>query len=120
MIQQSDEIQRDWWRRAPEGSARIFIDYDHHPTDSDIEELEAMGIDVTFRFGYLDTVSATAPLDSISSEGILSLPGVVMIEDLGLPRLTCIRPFQTWGKYRLGKLRSRWYWLGDCSLGYGC
>ena len=84
LIQQSDEIQRDWWRRAPEGSARIFIDYDHHPTDSDIEELEAMGIDVTFRFGYLDTVSATAPLDSISQEGILSLPGVVMIEDLGL------------------------------------
>ncbi len=85
LIEQPEETQREWWKRAPEGSARIFVDYDHHPTDADISALESMGVEVTFRFRYLDTVSATAPLDSITSEsGIRSLPGVVMLEDLGL------------------------------------
>jgi len=85
LIGQPEETQRDWWRRAPEGSARIFVDYDHHPTDADVEALESLGVDVTFRFRYLDTVSATAPIFSITDEGgIRSLRGVVMIEDLGL------------------------------------
>ena len=85
LIGQPEETQRDWWRRAPEGSARIFVDYDHHPTDADVEALESLGVDVTFRFRYLDTVSATAPIFSIMDEGgIRSLRGVVMIEDLGL------------------------------------
>ena len=85
LIGQSEETQKDWWRRAPEGSARIFVDYDHHPTDADIWALESMGAKVTFRFKYLDTVSATAPFDIIVAEnGIRSLSGVTMIEDLGL------------------------------------
>ena len=85
LIDQPEEKQRDWWRRAPEGHARIFVDYDHHPTDADISALERLGVEVSFRFKYLDTVSATAPLTSIiDPEGIRLLSGVVMIEDLGL------------------------------------
>ena len=85
LIEQPEETQRDWWRRAPEGNARIFVDYDHHPTDADIAALESLGVEVTFRFRYLDTVSATAPFSTITDEwGIRSLNGVVMIEDLGL------------------------------------
>ena len=85
LLQQPEQVQQDWWRRAPEGSARIFIDYNHHPTDADVSALEELGVQVTFRPKYLDTVTATAPFSSILSEnGILSLPGVVMIEDLGL------------------------------------
>jgi len=85
LLQQPDQVQQDWWRRAPEGSARIFVDYNHHPTDADVSALEELGVQVTFRPKYLDTVTATAPFSSIlSGDGILSLPGVVMIEDLGL------------------------------------
>ena len=85
LIDQPGEIQKNWWKRAPEGSARVFIDYDHHPTDADIYALESIGVEVTHRFEYLDTVSSTAPFDTIVREdGIRSLPGVVMVEDLGL------------------------------------
>ena len=85
MILQPSEIQQQWWKRASPGSARVFIDYDHHPTDADISALQELDVEVTFRFSYLDTVAASAPFDSIlDPEGILSLPGVVMIEDLGL------------------------------------
>ena len=85
LLGQPVEVQQDWWRRAPEGSARIFVDYNHHPTDADVSALEELGVQVTFRPKYLDTVTATAPFNSkISENGILSLPGVVMIEDLGL------------------------------------
>ena len=85
MIIQPSEIQNQWWKRASPGYARVFIDYDHHPTDADISALEELNVEVTFRFSYLDTVAASAPFDSIlGTDGILSLPGVVMIEDLGL------------------------------------
>jgi len=85
LIEQPGDIQSDWWRRAPEGSARIFVDYDHHPTDSDVQALESLGVEITFRFRYLDTISATAPFESIlNPERIRALPGVVMVEDLGL------------------------------------
>ncbi len=85
LLEQPSQIQQDWWKRAESGSARIFIDYDHHPSDADVEELESLGVKVTFRPKYLDTVSATAPFETIlSPDGIRSLPGVVMIEDLGL------------------------------------
>jgi len=85
LIEQPEQTQRDWWKRAPEGSARIFVDYDHHPTDSDISALESLGVKVTFRFGYLNTVSGTSPIAPIIDEGgIRSLNGVVMVEDLGL------------------------------------
>ena len=85
LLAQPSQTQQDWWKRAESGSARIFIDYDHHPSDADVEELESLGVKVTFRPKYLDTVSATAPFETIlSQDGIRSLPGVVMIEDLGL------------------------------------
>ncbi len=85
LLEQPAELQQDWWRRAPPGSARVFVDYDHHPTDADVSALEALGVEVTFRFAYLDTVSGTAPFEAVlDSEGIRSLPGVVMVEDLGL------------------------------------
>jgi subtilisin family serine protease/MFS family permease len=85
LLEQPAELQQDWWRRAPPGSARVFVDYNHHPTDADVSALEGLGVEVTFRFTYLDTVSATAPFEAIlDSEGIRSLPGVVMVEDLGL------------------------------------
>ena len=85
LIEQPNEVQRDWWRRAPDGHARIFVDYDHHPSDDDIEALENLGVEVTFRFRYLDTLSAIAPFGSIvDPDGIRALPGVVMLEDLGL------------------------------------
>ena len=47
LIDQPGEIQKNWWKRAPEGSARVFIDYDHHPTDADIYALESIGVEVT-------------------------------------------------------------------------
>ena len=85
LIEQPEQTQRDWWKRAPEGSARIFVDYDHHPTDADILALESLGMEITFRFGYLNTVSGTSPIAPIIDEGgIRSLNGVVMVEDLGL------------------------------------
>ena len=88
LLEQPAELQQDWWRRAPPGSARVFIDYDHHPTDADVSALEALGVEVTFRFTYLDTISATAPFEAVlDSEGIRSLPGTVMVEDLGLAEL---------------------------------
>ena len=88
LLEQPAELQQDWWRRAPPGSARVFIDYDHHPTDADVSALEVLGVEVTFRFTYLDTVSATAPFEAVlDSEGIRSLPGTVMVEDLGLAEL---------------------------------
>jgi len=85
LIEQPEQTQRDWWKRAPEGSARVFVDYNHHPTDADISALESLGVEVTFRYGYLDTVSGTSPISKIIDEGgIRSLSGVVMVEDLGL------------------------------------
>ncbi|HIG38579.1 MAG TPA: MFS transporter, partial [Candidatus Poseidoniales archaeon] len=88
LLEQPAELQQDWWRRASPGSARVFVDYDHHPTDADVSALKDLGVKVTFRFTYLDTVSATAPFEAVlDSEGIRSLPGVVMVEDLGLAEL---------------------------------
>ena len=72
-------------KRADSGFARVIVDYDHHPSDADVSELEKLGVDITFRPKYLDSLIVTAPFKSItSSEGIRSLTGVVMIEDLGL------------------------------------
>ena len=85
ILEQQEDFQRDWWKRADSGFARVIVDYDHHPSDADVSELEKLGVDVTFRPKYLDSLIVTAPLKTItSSEGIRSLTGVVMIEDLGL------------------------------------
>ena len=85
LVEQPEQTQRDWWKRAPEGSARIFVDFDHHPTDADVSALESLGMEVTFRFSHLNTVSGTSPIAIITEpDGIRSLNGVVMVEDLGL------------------------------------
>ena len=85
LLEQPADVQQDWWRRAPAGSARVFVDYDHHPTDADVSALGELGVVVTFSFAYLDTVSATAPFEALlDPEGVRALPGVVMVEDLGL------------------------------------
>jgi len=85
MLDQPEEIQLDWWRKASPGFARVFVDYDHHPSNADVRALEDLGAIITSRPMYLDTLSVTVPFEIIHSEnGILSLMGVVMIEDLGL------------------------------------
>ncbi len=85
LLEQPAEVQKDWWRRAPAGSARVFVDYDHHPSDADVRAIENMGAEVTFRAKYLDTVAATVPFEILlDPEGVRALPGVVMVEDLGL------------------------------------
>jgi len=85
LLQQPPEIQENWWKRAPTGNARIFVDYDHHPTDADVKVIEELGAIVTFRPKYLDNLIVTMPFEQITeNSGLLSLPGVVMIEDLGL------------------------------------
>ncbi len=85
LLDQSDEIQENWWKRAPKGSSRVFVDYDHHPSNADVKALEEIGAEVTFRPKYLDSLVVTIPFEMITdSEGVLSLRGVVMIEDLGL------------------------------------
>jgi subtilisin family serine protease/MFS family permease len=85
ILEQPTEIQNDWWRRAPEGSSRLFVNYDHHPTDYDVKAVEEIDGEVTFRPKYLDNLIITIPTEQITSQtGLLSLNGVVMIEDLGL------------------------------------
>lgn len=63
------------------GEARIFVRYDHHPTDDDVQRLEENGIKVTFRAQYIDMVSTTMPRDVI--EEIADWEGVVMLDDIG-------------------------------------
>ncbi len=85
LLDQPVEFQEDWWRRAPSGHARVFIDYDHHPSDADVEALQRLGVEVTFRATYLDTVAATIPLELIhEASPLFDLNGLVMLEDLGL------------------------------------
>ncbi len=85
LLEQPVEFQEDWWRRAPTGHARVFIDYDHQPSDADVEALQDLGVIVTFRAKYLDTVAASIPLELISEESpLFDLRGLVMLEDLGL------------------------------------
>ena len=85
LLEQPADVQQDWWRRAPAGSARVFVDYDHHPTDADVRVLERLGAEVTFRAKYLDLFAATVPFAALlDPKGVRALPGVVMVEDLGL------------------------------------
>ena len=65
LLEQPVDFQEDWWRRAPAGHARVFINYDHHPSDADVSVLESMGVIVTFRATYLDTLAASIPLSLI-------------------------------------------------------
>ena len=63
------------------GEARVFVRYDHHPTDDDVQRLEENGIEVTFRAQYIDMVSTTMPRDVI--EEVADWEGVVMLDDVG-------------------------------------
>ena len=85
LLEQPVDFQEDWWRRAPAGHARVFIGFDHHPSDADVSALESMGVIVTFRATYLDTLAASIPLELIGVESpLFELSGLVMLEDLGL------------------------------------
>ena len=62
-------------------SARVFIRYNHHPTDSDIEKLENLGIEVTYRAQYIDLVATTMPRNLVYL--VSTWNGVVMLDDIG-------------------------------------
>lgn len=68
-------------RFFPTGEARVFVRFDHHPTDADIAALNAVGVDVTFRAEYLDLLGTT--MDRKLIWEIAEWPGVVMLDDIG-------------------------------------
>ena len=85
LLNQPDDIQSQWWKRADPGFARVFVDYDHHPSTADVDALEELGATVTMRPVYLDSLIATISIDIIHPESpLFELPGLVMLEDLGL------------------------------------
>ena len=63
------------------GEARIFVRYDHHPTDDDVQRLEESGIEVTFRAQYIDLIGTTMPREVIKE--VADWEGVVMLDDIG-------------------------------------
>jgi len=85
LLNQPSDVYSQWWKRAEQGYARVFVDYDHHPSDADVMALEKLGAKVTMRPIYLDSLIANVPLEIIYSESpLFQLSGVVMLEDLGL------------------------------------
>ncbi|MBJ08568.1 MAG: hypothetical protein CMB63_00910 [Euryarchaeota archaeon] len=85
LLEQPTEFYSSWWRMADAGNARVFVDYDHHPSSADVEAIEELGVEVTMRPAYLDSLIATVPIELLHHNSpILDLPGVVMLEDLGL------------------------------------
>ena len=85
LLEQPPEVYSQWWIRAEPGYARVFVDYDHHPSIADVEALEDLGAKVTMRPIYLDSLIANVPLEIIHpTSPIFKLPGIVMLEDLGL------------------------------------
>jgi serine protease AprX len=67
-------------RFYPSGEARVFIRFDHHPTDADIIALNRVGVDVTYRAEYLDLLGTT--MDRKLIWEIAEWPGVVMLDDI--------------------------------------
>ena len=63
------------------GESRVFVRYNHHPTNNDVERLEQAGIEVTFRAQYIDLIATTMPRDKI--EEVALWDGVVMFDDIG-------------------------------------
>jgi len=63
------------------GEARVFVRYDHHPTDEDVQRLEQNGIVVTFRAQFIDLIATTMPRQMIPE--VASWEGVVMLDDIG-------------------------------------
>jgi subtilisin family serine protease/MFS family permease len=64
-----------------EGEARVFVRYDHHPTNYDVQRLEQVGIEVTFRAQFIDLIGTTMPRDMIHE--VANWEGVVMLDDIG-------------------------------------
>ena len=58
------------------GEARVFVRYDHHPTDDDVQRLEVSGIEVTFQAQFIDLIATTMPREMISE--VASWDGVVI------------------------------------------
>ena len=56
--------------------ARVFVRYDHQPTDYDVEKLENAGVEVTYRAKYIDLLATTMPRNLITE--ISTWEGVVM------------------------------------------
>ena len=85
LLTQPTDVSSQWWKRADSGYARVFVDYDHHPSTADVEALEDFGVTVTMRPLYIDSLIATVPIDLINPDSpLFELPGIVMLEDLGL------------------------------------
>ncbi|MEC8875655.1 MAG: S8 family serine peptidase, partial [Candidatus Thermoplasmatota archaeon] len=63
------------------GEARVFVRYDHHPTDEDVQRLEESGVDVTFRAQFIDLIGTTMPREMIYE--VASWDGIVMLDDIG-------------------------------------
>ena len=63
------------------GEARVFVRYDHHPTDEDVQRLEDNGIEVTFRAQFIDLIATTMPRGMIYE--VAGWDGVVMLDDIG-------------------------------------
>ena len=63
------------------GEARVFVRYDHQPTDYDVQKLEDAGIEVTFRAQFIDLIGTTMSRNMIHE--VASWDGVVMLDDIG-------------------------------------
>jgi len=61
--------------------ARVFVRYDHRPTDEDVQRLEDSGIEVTFRAQYIDLIATTMPRGMVHE--VAGWDGVVMLDDIG-------------------------------------
>ena len=48
LLTQPNDVYSQWWKRADPGYARVFVDYDHHPSTADVKALEDLGATVTF------------------------------------------------------------------------
>ena len=85
LLTQTSDVYSQWWKKADPGFARVFVDYDHHPSNADVKALEDLGAKVTMRPIYLDSLIANVPLNIINDKSpLLQLSGLVMLEDLGL------------------------------------
>ena len=74
-----DDILDDKLQTGVGEPVNIYINYFSPPTDSDVEFLENMGIDISYRAKYIPTICArNVPVDIIP--GLLTLRKIAMIE----------------------------------------
>ena len=66
LLNQPPEIYEGWWKMADSGYARVFVDYDHHPSSADVSALEELGAVVTMRPLFLDSLIANVPIHRIA------------------------------------------------------